>query len=372
MARKILFTGYYGFNNFGDDLFGLACVEGLQEIDNDFVPVILAPPVNGIKAEYAVPAILAGWYKNQSVTGKLLRALFMVYGCLRYSDVVLSGGSVISSGSSFRMRKIQYFFAKAGVCRISAIGVSVGPFTSEKDRNDAKQFINCFSYLTVRDEASIKECQSMGLNVKAHLYNDLAGCAPLPTANKSEIKKKNLGVSVCRYESLAGGDTEKEHLRNMAIFEGISNFAIKHDVKVRILILNANETVGDIEISKKLSDYLSENGISVEIIDYVNPVQSLKDISSSDLFFSVRLHGAISAYLLEVPFLLVEYHEKCKDFLDYIGFDKENRILASVADKVHVSECLESISDSSKNFSVVPSAYIETSNKTFTESPWSK
>jgi polysaccharide pyruvyl transferase WcaK-like protein len=110
----------------------------------------------------------------------------------------------------------------------------------------------------------------------------------------------------------------------------------------------------------------------VEIIDYVNPVQSLKDISSSDLFFSVRLHGAISAYLLEVPFLLVEYHEKCKDFLDYIGFDKENRILASVADKVHVSECLESISDSSKNFSVVPSAYIETSNKTFTESPWSK
>jgi len=371
MVKKILFTGYYGFNNFGDDLFGLACVNGLKKIGGDYVPVILSPPVGGVDAEFLVPKALSSLYKKQGAIGSILRTLFMVYGCLRYGDVVLSGGSVISSGGSSRIRRIQYFFTKLGFCRLSAIGISVGPFTSEKDRSDAKRFINSLSYLTVRDEASVKECNSMGVTAEAHLYNDLAGCAPLPIKNELEVNKKILGVSICRYESIVGGDAVKEHLRNMSIFCGISDFAVKHNFGVSILILNSNEVVGDIGISKKLSDYLSGNGVSVEVLDYVNPAESLKHISACDIFFSVRLHGAISAYLLDVPFLLVEYHEKCKDFLDYIGFDKKNRILAGIADESHVNKCLEAISQGGGEFSVDPLHYINISSKIFSKSLWS-
>ena len=54
-----------------------------------------------------------------------------------------------------------------------------------------------------------------------------------------------------------GADTERERLRNISIFEGVADFAIKNDFKVKILILNANEAVGDFDVSQKLSAYLS-------------------------------------------------------------------------------------------------------------------
>lgn len=371
MTKKILFTGYYGFNNFGDDLFGLACVNGLKNAGGDFLAVILSPPVKGVKAKYLVPGVLGELYKSRSFVGKFLRIIFMIYGCLRYREVVLSGGSVILSGASFHTRLIQYYLARLGVCRLSAIGVSIGPFSSEKDRVNAKRFINILSYLCVRDEASIIECNILGVDIDVSLYNDLAGCAPLPAVDETKTNNRILGVSVCRYESLVGGDSEKENLRNIAIFEGISDFATEHKFIVRILILNANALVGDVLISKRLYDYLSGNGVPVTIVQYDNPIESLKKISECEAFFSVRLHGAISAYLLSVPFVLVEYHEKCKDFLDYIGVDRRSRISASVADKETVVSCLEKVIQVKNDFSVKPKDYIEGANKIFMRSPWS-
>ena len=372
MTKKILFTGYYGFNNFGDDLFGLACINGLNSFCDQHIPIILSPPVGRGGANYLVPKTLGRLYKNEGVIGKALRAVFMIYGCLRYKDVVLSGGSVISSGGSHRIRRIQYFFTKIGFCRLSAIGVSIGPFSCENDKAEAKLFINSLSYLTVRDEASVKECKLLGITVEPRLYNDLAGCVSLPIVSGFKIKNKTLGVSICRYESIVGADPERERLRNMSIFEGIADFAVKNGFKVKILILNANKTVGDADISKSFFAYLVANEVSAEVIDYVDPVESLTVISECDLFFSVRLHGAISAYLLDVPFLLVEYHVKCKDFLDYIGFDKKNRIAADVIEKRHVTNCLEAILQEGKKHSIEPPEYMEKSNEMFTESPWVK
>jgi polysaccharide pyruvyl transferase WcaK-like protein len=371
MAGKILFTGYYGFNNFGDDLFGLACVNGLKGAGRGYLPIILSPPVSGIEAKYLVPRYLGGLYNGRGFLGKLLRLLFMVYGCLRYKDVVLSGGSVISSGASFNIRFIQYHLARLGLCRLSAIGISVGPFYSDKDRDYAKKFINRLSYLCVRDEASVQECSSLDVRIDVNLYNDLAACAPLPSMNEVSKKGRILGVSVCRFESIVGGDTEKEDLRNRVIFEGVSEFSIKHNFEVRILILNGNPLVGDVEISKELHGYLASKGIAVTISNYVNPMESLNEISECRVFFSVRLHGAISAYLLGVPFALVEYHKKCKDFLDYIGVDQECRISAGERHEAVVVSCLERTIQGCKEYRIRPEDYMENANRTFRKSPWS-
>ncbi len=370
MTKKILFTGYYGFNNFGDDLFGWACVYGLKSSGCDYLPIILSPPINDIEANCLVPKFFSNIYKDTGFKGKLLRLLFMVYGCVKYREVVLAGGSVISSGSSRHMRLLQYYLVKYGVCDLSAIGISVGPFHSEWDRNQARKLINRLKYLCVRDESSARECKGLGINNKFYLYNDLAGCVPSPSFAENKKKQCIVGVSICRYESIVGGNLNSEVIRNRAIFQGISDFAIKYNFKVKILILNSNEIVGDIEVSRKLFDFVCENNISAELIDYVSTVESLTHISSCSLFFSVRLHGAISAYLLEIPFVLVEYHQKCTDFLDYIGFDKQNRLIGGIKHKTEVTISLEKIFQEGKKYVVKPEEYREISNKIFRKSPW--
>lgn len=49
-------------------------------------------------------------------------------------------------------------------------------------------------------------------------------------------------------------------------------------------------------------------------------------IGPCDLMYSIRLHGEIFAAAANIPSLLVEYHQKCTDYLDDIGMEQEWRI----------------------------------------------
>jgi polysaccharide pyruvyl transferase WcaK-like protein len=366
--KKVLFTGYYGFNNFGDDLFSLASTHSFEANCHGYDAVVLSPPVKGVKGKFLVPGWLAKSYKGQGAIGKVLRLIFMIYGCIVCEDLVLAGGSVISSDSSFRMRSIQLWMSKLGFCRISAIGVSVGPFKSSRDREAAKEFIDSLVYLSVRDEASVSEVKRLDVATDVHLYNDLAGCVPLPECQPHE-RNAVLGVSVCRYESLNGLDTSVENARNTAIFKGVCLFALETDIEVKVFILNEDQVKGDVDLSERLLSYLLKQGVRAKIIRYLSPKESLKEISNCKIFLSVRLHGAIAAYLLNLPFLLVEYHKKCKDFLDHIEFDNSSRLHAYANDPNEILDKLKKISHS-RPYNLEPLEYVARAEKTFKCSPW--
>lgn len=373
---KVVFTGYYGFDNFGDDLFGVACGHALEKVSCHHVPLVLSPPVDGgtigYRGKYIVPSFLRAAYKSKKFVGKLLRAAYMAYCCLKYDEIVLAGGSVISSGSSMRMRALQMFFAKRGICRLSAIGVSVGPFSNSDDREKAKSFIGSLTFLTVRDIASVAECKSLGVSIEPLLFNDLAGCAPLPSPRNKDVSSKTLGVSVCNYESIIKSNTQREEKRNAAIFKGILDFAVKHSFSVNILVLNRDNVVGDNHVSQRLYELLTENGVRVKLINYAGPTATMNAIANCSLFFSVRLHGAIISYLLGVPFVLVEYHRKCKNFLDHIGYCKKLRVTSDLEESKHVVHCLEHTLKRKSTGALAPSEYIDKSWKVFSESPWAR
>lgn len=71
--KKIVFTGYYGFSNFGDDLFTMACTNGATSLAPPVEALILAPPIQGVTANFLVPKSLAPAYIRQSKIGKAMR-----------------------------------------------------------------------------------------------------------------------------------------------------------------------------------------------------------------------------------------------------------------------------------------------------------
>jgi len=132
------------------------------------------------------------------------------------------------------------------------------------------------------------------------------------------------------------------------------------DFEVNIICLNQNNINGDLMLCNLAKKLLQLANINAKLIKYkdIGVEETWKEISKLDFFVSVRLHGAITAYLNKVPFYLYEYHEKCTEFLNFIGEETHkanslnntsiiaNKILDSITSKNNLMDvkCFEQLS----------------------------
>lgn len=322
--NKLLLSGYYGFDNFGDDLFPYVSslrFEGMELY-------ILAPKIKGVEGvKFIVPDCMANIYKGKSVLSKILRMFFMVYGALLTRHVVLAGGSVLASDSSNRMRKLQYLLRVMGLCKLSAIGVSVGPFTGEDDVVFYRKFVAKLTNFFVRDQHSYELAKEI-LRCEPKLYGDIVGALPiLPVLKADKVERSlepiKLGVSLCEHpDVLAVKDNVslREEENYNELLAGIVGFCSEESSHVVIIVLNGHPSSGDVRISDALYKDLLESQVSVELKEYSSAPETLDLISQLDVYLTVRLHGAIVSFLYEIGFVHLEYHEKCTDFLNHIAY----------------------------------------------------
>ncbi len=374
---KITLNGYYGFANYGDELFNLTTVLAALRWWAGHHLDILGPPVAGIEANFRVP----GWfpqalYTAPGLAGKLSRLSFLGGAILRRDLIVFAGGSTLSHGSI--MKKVQRIAAERGIAKFAAIGVSIGPFHDQADEDEAARFLRKFTYFSVRDRKSVELLEKMQVPVKPLLARDLVGALPLLLAREDARRETEpargqpvLGISVCHYERLTGGDTKTEDCRNSALFEGVSSFAKREGVPVRIFCLNTHPRWGDEALSRELMDRLVRQGTEVEWISAKdNMLGCWHGLAACRAVLSVRLHGTITAYLCGVPFSLVEYHRKCTDLIEDIGQPEGIRIRYDCSDPLVVEHILDRLFRKSEVPSLPREVFAREAALNFTQVPW--
>lgn len=374
---KITLNGYYGFANYGDELFNLTTVLAARRWWSAHRLDILGPPVAGMDADFRVP----GWfppklYTAPGLAGKLSRLAFLIGAVLRRDLLVYAGGSTLSYGSI--MKKLQRVAAERGVTKFAAIGVSIGPFHDLADEEEAARFLRKFTYFSVRDRKSVELLAKMQVPVKPLLARDLVGALPLllpPEASQRTAAtardRKILGISLCHYERLFEGDTALEDRRNAALFEGVAQFVKREGAPVRVFCLNTHPRWGDEALSRKLLERLEQQGTEVEWISAKdNLLGCWHGLAACHAVLSVRLHGAITAYLCGVPFSLVEYHRKCTDLIEDIGQPEALRIRSDCTDPAAVEQILDRLFSKSELPSMPHEAYSREAALNFTQVPW--
>ncbi len=374
---RIGFTGYYGMNNFGDDLFGAICSTAARRFWNG-EPRLAGPAIPGVDARYTMPRWYpASAYGAGGVAGKASR-LYSFLRAVRSCDVLaMGGGSVITGRDSFR-KPLMLSAQRRGRLQLAAVGVSIGPFDDSASEAAVAAFAERFAYIAVRDRRSYELAVRLGLGAITHDGRDLAGLLPLlapvspqRTAHGDGDRPIRIGVAPCNY-AVGRYPAPDPRAWQAGLAEALSALARTQRVQVDVFSLNEHALHGDRALALDLRSRLIDAGIAAQLLRYrgSSPVDIARAIARCDAFISARLHGAIVAYLQGVPFAIVDYHAKCADFAGDIGLPGAQRIAAQHQDADAFSAALASMLNGNGEPALSREIYARQAQGIFQCAPW--
>lgn len=325
-----IFTGFYGQKNAGDDAFVEVTAWGADKYWNTKKIRFLAKSGNLPTTPYTLKGFPLSVPKSYNFQTKLLLK--------KTKCLVSAGGSTIhrkldknsSKYCALRLKELGHDI------KVGGIGVSIGPFKSKSDEIAVNEYLKKIDFLVLRDQHSYDYAMSVNLPYLPINSFDLAALLP-EVYNYNYLKKKRtikkiIGVSVCQYESLNNVvKIENEHYRNYKTIELLKCLDSREDIDFKFYIINGNDRIGDIRITNYIIGEVKPKNF--EIINYnKNTQETWKSIANCDFMISTRLHGAIFACFSKTPFVLNEYHRKCGDFLDTVGYHRAYRLYNSEYD----------------------------------------
>ncbi|WP_299230653.1 polysaccharide pyruvyl transferase family protein [uncultured Halomonas sp.] len=322
LRSDILFHGYYGRMNTGDDAFievaSWGALKYWRKSNNVFLCNKNRLPLTCTKVR-GYPLSIPKSYRVQS---RLL---------LQFTDYFVSaGGSTLNK--KIRKYEIKDLAKKMkesnSNIKLGAIGVSIGPFFTAEDELSTVEYLKSIDFLAVRDEESFKYASSLNLPYKVVNSFDLAALLPniYGLKNNDKRDKKVIGISVCPYESVVKNhDIKSEHKRNANMVELLKLLDRQSNIHMKFFVINGEARLGDEKLTRETVSLVSPK--SFEIIPYSKNTYTMwNQIAKCDFVISTRLHAAIFACFSNTPFMLNEYHRKCANFLSDIDHDESLRL----------------------------------------------
>lgn len=284
MGKNVAVSGYYGFDNFGDDAILSCIVERLRSVGSN-VAVISNNPKKTSRM-YQVFSV-----KNFN--------LLAVFALLANSDVLISGGgSLLQDVTSFK--SLLYYslvirLALAMNKKVVIFAQGIGPLKSESSEKMVKDILSKVDLITVRDEKSLERVKNWGLN--ATLVNDPVFSLDLP---QHEESSGVIGVQ------LRDCKTMNDVLLNKLADQIVSEFP---DKKIE---LYAFQKSIDLKLCKMFEKMLKLRNpeIQTEILHSLSQIDFIIKISQLDYMIAMRFHAVLVAIKCGVKTLAINYDVK--------------------------------------------------------------
>ncbi len=296
---KILLSGYFGFNNLGDEAILASMVDMIRAETDDAEITVLTQNTPETKVKYNTETI----YRYD---------IFKIAAAMRKADIFFSGGgSLLQDVTS--LRSVPYylgliFLAQVFNLKTVFFAQGVGPVNNSFYRFLIKKVLSRVDFLSVRDLNSKLFLEEIGINPnKIKLIDDPVYGLNICKGNDPEVSNtKKIGVSVRSWQ-------DNSYLQKVAEF---LNYLIKkEEYTVTILPFHEGE---DERISEQLKNMLYTRA---EIIDYTDDIEKINNLYSTfDIFIGVRLHSLIFAAINCVPFIGISYDPKVGSLIQEMNY----------------------------------------------------
>ena len=310
---NILISGYYGFDNIGDESILRTLITSLREKIPDCRLTVLSHNPASTREKYGVEAV------ERMSPGAILRAV-------RQCDMLISGGgSLLQDVTS--SKSIHYYLfiirlAKLLGKKVFIYSQGIGPIDHAFNRRATARALKKADGIVVRDERSAKLLEQIGLPQERIVI----------TADPV-IRMKRPDRTVGR-EILARAGIKKDGRLTVgwAIREKNRDSTFVREITECIRWLRENYDAESVlipfhyEEDREVCSVIAErtNGAAKCLSEKYLSEDMLSIIGNMDVLVGVRLHSMIYAAIMGVPIIGVSYDPKCTAFLNSVGLDSRS------------------------------------------------
>lgn len=305
---SVVISGFYGFDNSGDEAILQAIVEQFREREHDINITVLS----------AKPQDTARIYNVRSVDR---RKFSDIYKAIKNSDALISGGgSLLQDVTSvhsiwyymgimimaFWLRKPVYAFAQG-----------IGPVQNKFNKVLFKHVMKRVKYISVRDEMSKHELVKLGVNRDVECTADPAlMLQPASTERRTEILR-NEGVIADESKPKIGFYIRswKSKVDAADIFAQLADRVIDElNADVVFIPFHYDE---DIATATQIINKMKNNALLIK--NKYLPSEIMSVVGVMDMCIAVRLHGIIFSTKMGVPAVAISYDPKVDSYMHMVG-----------------------------------------------------
>lgn len=306
---KIVVSGYFGFNNIGDEAILKGLIQGIQSQFDEVEIVVLSSNVAFTEKHCGVRAV------NRMSLKEVCREM-------KTMDLFVSGGgSLLQDATS--SRSILYYLGLLTMAtklfkkKTMIYSQGIGPVIKPSNQKKMKKVLNRVDWIDVRDGISKQTLQKMGVTKEIEVTSDTVfGIIPPELSKGREVlqrmevigERKNIAISLRKWKEY----DDKIVKETVDLLKKLQE---TQEYNIFLLPFHFNE---DMEIISRVMKELD----STEVIHVVTESMYVDDylsfIGTMDLVLSMRLHGLIFATLMGVVPVGISYDPKIDSFLKEI------------------------------------------------------
>ena len=312
--NSILISGYYGFDNSGDDAILKAIVKDIRSKNSKININVLSNNPEKTKAMYGVDAVDRFKLKE-------------VFSAIKNTDLFLSGGgSLLQDVTS--TRSLLYYLTIMKITKLLGKPVMVyangiGPVERKINRFLTRRILNKVDLITLRDNRSMEYINDLGVK-NTNTFVTADPVFTLEAAPKSRINqifnreniprdKKIIGVSLRQWKR------SKDLIP--IIVDAIKHMVDKYDMNILLVPMHYPE---DLAISMEIRDLVDKNCYIIKEKHSVEEIMGI--IREFEIIIAMRLHSLIYAANQKVPMVGLSYDPKVDGILKSLGMESISNV----------------------------------------------
>lgn len=308
--KRILISGYYGFDNSGDDAILKAIVKDLNENNNSIEITALSNRPDFTEKIYNINAV------NRFKIKDVIKAI-------KSCDLFISGGgSLLQDVTS--TRSLLYYITLMKLAKIFKKTVMVyangiGPINKKLNRVLTRSILNKVDLITLRDVDSKQFLKELGV-VNNNIYVTADPVFTLEPTEDSRIIEILQKEGVPLDKSLVGVSV-RNWVRGDKLIEIVAksiDYVIeKYGVNVILIPMHYPE---DLSISNNILEKVTKKGCYIISNKYsVEDIMGI--IKRLEIIMAMRLHSLIYAATQDIPMVGIVYDPKVEGFLKSINME---------------------------------------------------